>query len=96
MLLTEEQVSDDRGAATALPALPNADILIADHGYDSDWFHEALTDRRIEACIPGRSNRKSPIEYDADHYKQRNRIERMGSRTGDASQPVMTDAPTPS
>ena len=82
LLLTEGQVSDYRGAATVLPDLPDADlpdadVLIADKGYDSDWFREALTDLEITPCIPGRANRKAPIPYDADLYKQRNRIERM-------------------
>jgi len=36
LLLTEGQVSDYRGAATTLPNLPSADILIADRGYDRD------------------------------------------------------------
>ena len=83
LLLTEGQVSDYRGAATVLPDLPDADTLIADKGYDSDWFREALTDLKIEPCIPGRANRKAPIVYDADLYKQRNRIERMFGRLKD-------------
>ena len=66
LLLTEGQVSDYRGAATLLPALPDAEVLIADKGYDSDWFREALSKLEIEPCIPGRSNRKAPIPHDAD------------------------------
>jgi transposase len=31
----------------------------------------------IAPGIPGRANRKAPILYDTDLYKQRNRIERM-------------------
>lgn len=106
LLLTEGQVSDYRGAATVLPALPDADILIADRGDDSDWFREALCDRGIEPCIPSRKNRKLPVEYDAHRYKQRNLVERMFGRlkslpsrrrgTGDASRPDTIDAPTPS
>jgi transposase len=83
LLLTEGQVSDYRGAATVLPALPDADILIADRGYDSDGFREALRDRGIEPCIPGRNNRKQPIHYDAVRYKQRNLVERMFGRLKD-------------
>ena len=82
-MLTEGQVSDYRGAATVLPALPDADTLIADRGYDSNWFHEALADREIEPCIPGCKNRKEPIEYDVGLYKQRNLIERMFGRFKD-------------
>ena len=66
-----------------LPDLPDANDLIADKGYDSDWFREALTDLEIEPCIPGRANRKAPILYDTALYKQRNRIERMFGRRKD-------------
>jgi transposase len=83
LLLTEGQVSDYRGAATVLPALPDAKIMIADRGYDSDWFREALADLGIEPCIPGRKNRKQPIQYDTERYKQRNRVERMFGRLKD-------------
>jgi transposase len=83
LLLTEGQVSDYRGAATVLPALPEADRLIADRGYDSDWFRQALAEQEIEPCIPGRKNRKQPIPYDQDLYKRRNLIERMFGRLKD-------------
>jgi len=83
LLLTEGQVSDYRGAATVLPALPGAAVLIGDKGYDSDRFREALSDLDIEPCIPGRSNRKRPIQYDKDLYKRRNLIERMFGRLKD-------------
>ena len=83
LLLTEGQVSDYCGAATVLTDLPDADVLIADKGYDSDWFRKALTDLEITPCIPGRTNRKAPILYDADVYKQRNRIERMFGKLKD-------------
>jgi|TARA_B100000315_G_C14141684_1_gene391616 transposase len=83
LLLTEGQISDYRGAATILPALPPADILIADKGYDSNWFRHALAGLGIEPCIPGRSGRKEPVEYDEQAYKLRNRIERMFGRLKD-------------
>ena len=83
MLLTEGEVSDYRGAATVLPALPEAAVLIADKGYDSDPLRKALIAREIEPCIPGRKNRKAPVPYDAALYKQRNRIERMFGKLKD-------------
>ena len=83
LLLTEGQVSDYRGAATILPALPDAKVLIVDRGYDSNWFRDALSELEIEPCIPGRSNRKAPIPCNADLYKQRNRIERLFGRLKD-------------
>ena len=72
LLLTEGQVSDYKGAATVLPALP-----------DADWFRAALESRDIEPCIPGRKGRKEPIKYDEERYKDRNLIERMSGRLKD-------------
>ena len=40
-------------------------------------FAPTLPNRKIEAVIPGRSNRRVKIEHDRALYKQRNRIERM-------------------
>lgn len=53
------------------------DALLADKGYDADAIRADLTERNIEAVIPGRSNRRVKIEHDRALYKQRNRIERM-------------------
>lgn len=64
MLLSEGQMSDYRGAALMLKALPNAKVLIADKGYDADWFRDALAARKIAACIPPRASRKIPIPHD--------------------------------
>ena len=83
LLLTEGQVSDYRGAATVLPVLPDADILIADRGYDADWFRAALESRDIEPCIPGRKGRREPVEYNEERYKNRNLIERMFGKLKD-------------
>ncbi len=58
-------------------------VLIADKGYDSNWFRDALSELDIEPCIPGRSNRNAPVSYDADLYEQRNRIERKFGRLKD-------------
>ena len=66
-----------------LTALPDADTLIADRGYDSNWFREALEDKGIAPCIPGRKNRKEPITYDETLYKQRNLVERMFGKLKD-------------
>lgn len=70
-------LSDYRGAATVLPALPDPDMLIADKGYDSDRFRDALRSLGITPGVPGRTSRKRAIAYDAVHYRQCNRIERM-------------------
>ena len=57
--------------------MPPAKALLADRGYDADWFRDALADRRIEACIPSNSNRKIPIPHDRVLYRKRHRIENM-------------------
>ena len=53
------------------------DALLADKGYDADAIRADLVERKIQAVIPGRSNRRVKIEHDRVLYKQRNRIERM-------------------
>lgn len=77
------QVSDYTGAAALLSSLPKAEWLLGDRGYDADWFREALKDRGIRLCIPGRRARKAPIKYDKRRYKRRNRIEIMFGRLKD-------------
>ena len=60
-------------------ALPEVepDALLADKGYDADAIRDDLRGRGIDAVIPGRSNRKTPIIHDRILYQKRNRIERM-------------------
>jgi transposase len=60
MLLSEGQMSDYKGAALLLPALPEAKELLADRGYDADWFRTALVEKGIAPCIPPKKNRKIP------------------------------------
>ena len=83
MLLSEGQMSDYKGAALLLDSLPRVKELLADRGYDADWFREALQDKGIRACIPGRKPRKVPVKYDKRRYKRRNRIEIMFGRLKD-------------
>lgn len=33
-------------------SLPEADWLLADRGYDADWFRETLVDKGTTLCIP--------------------------------------------
>ncbi|RAK06906.1 hypothetical protein ATI53_11171, partial [Salipiger aestuarii] len=35
-------------------SLPTAGWLLADRGYDADWFREVLKDKGIKVRIPGR------------------------------------------
>jgi len=75
MLLSEEQVSDYMGAVMMIDALPRANALLGDWGYDADCLRQALTDRGIEPRIPSKTNRKVPIAHDRMLYRQRQRIE---------------------
>ena len=83
LLLTEGQMSDHTGAKILYPTLPDADALIADKGYDSDEFRDALYAKGIEPCIPSKSNRTVSITYDTKLYRQRSKIEIMFGRLKD-------------
>lgn len=52
-------------------------MLLADRGYDADWFCQALATRGTTACIPSRKGRKVPVLYDATLYRRGHRIENM-------------------
>jgi transposase len=75
--MTAGQVSDYTGAAALLGSLPKAEWLLADRGYDADWFKNALKDKGIKPCIPGRKSRGRPVKRDERRTKRRNRIEIM-------------------
>ena len=64
LFVTAGQVSDYIGARALLSSLPKVDWLLGDRGYDADWFRDALKDKGIRACIPGRKQRHKPVKYD--------------------------------
>ena len=82
-MLTEGQASDYKGAALLVDALPPASDMLADRGYDADWFRKALAAHGISACIPSKRNRKLHIPHDRSLYRQRHRIENMFGRLKD-------------
>jgi transposase len=81
--MTAGQVSDYTGAAALLGSLPAAEWMIADRGYDADWFRDALKDKGIRPCIPGRKSRGKAVRYDKRRHRRRNRIEIMFGRLKD-------------
>ncbi len=83
MLLSEGQMSDYKGAALMLDALPSAKAMLGDRGYDADWFRTALAERGMIACIPSKANRKVQIPHDTLLYRQRHRIENMFGKLKD-------------
>jgi transposase len=78
LFLTAGQVSDYTGAAALLSTFPPAD-----KGYDADWLRDALVERKIEACIPSKSNRKIQIPHDRVLYRKRHKIENMFGKLKD-------------
>jgi transposase len=76
-------MSDHKGARLILDALPPAKTLLADRGYDSNWFRKALAQRGCKPCIPSTKSRKIPLTYDTALYKLRHKIEIMFARLKD-------------
>ena len=67
LVLSEGQLSDHLGAKLVYPALPNADVLIGDKGYDSDELrcpygqeHNSLHSAKVEPKRPA-SIFKNPV-----------------------------------
>lgn len=83
MFLNGGQTSDYIGARVLAGDLPKAETLLADRGYDADWFRNTLKDRGIAPCIPSRRRRKTSIPHDQDLYRQRHRIENSFARLKD-------------
>lgn len=83
MLLNEGQMSDHKGAGLALEALPPARTLIADRGYDSKSFREALQAKDIDPCIPSSRSRKVPYPYDKGLYRPRHKVENLFAKLKD-------------
>ena len=81
--MTAGQARDYIGARALTSSFPLADWLIVYRGHYSDWFREALEDKGIRACIPGRKSRDKPVRHDRRRYRRRNRIEIMFGRLKD-------------
>ncbi len=72
MILSEGNRNDIKFADKLIEGL-NAESVLADKGYDANWFREMIPN----PCIPPRRNRKEIILYDKDLYKKRNVVERF-------------------
>ena len=59
--------------------------MLADRGYDADWYRDALQAKGITPSIPGRKSRIVPVKYDKRGYRRRSRsrIEIMFGRLKD-------------
>lgn len=81
--LTAGNVADVSMAGPLMDAAGRVRYLIADKGYDANALRRRLQFEGAQAVIPGRSNRKVPIEYDKARYKGRWRIEAAFCRLKD-------------
>ena len=66
---------NDITQAEALVEGYEPEYVIADKGYDADWFREQLQDEEITPVIPPRAGRNSPHDYDRQLDGQRHKIE---------------------
>lgn len=53
------------------------EAFLADRGYDADAIREEIAKADVEAVIPAKSNRRTPIPHDRAKYKWRNLVERL-------------------
>jgi transposase len=83
LLLTKGNMSDYKGAALMLQALPKARNMLADRGYDARWLREALIQKGINPVIPCRKNRKIQIPYNTKLYKKRHVVENLFAKLKD-------------
>ena len=83
MLLSEGQMSDCKGAALMLDALPPAKTLLGDRGYDAGWFRNALAKPRHRPLHPVKNQPQNIDPLDRTLYHQRHKIENMFGRLKD-------------
>ena len=78
--LTPGQAHDAPVCRVLLTALQPGQYVLADKAYDADWIREMIWEQGAIDVIPSKSNRKLPKDFDAELYKQRNKIERFFGR----------------
>lgn len=76
LILTGGEQSD-YGQGINLIKGQEAEAVLADKGYDTDYIVKAIEDMGAEVVIPHRSMRNEQREYDKILYEERNNIERM-------------------
>ena len=82
-MLTPGNVSDMRAAPNLLERARKPGVLLADKGYDADALRRSLRAAGTTPVIPGRRNRKRPIQYDKIRYRDRHLIENAFCRFKD-------------
>lgn len=79
LIVTPGQNSDFTKAEELIDTTTDS-YVIGDKGYDSDDIRIKIRNQRCIPVIPGKSNRKTPVEYDKYIYKERNLIEGFFSK----------------
>ena len=75
--LTPGQAHDAPPCKTLLDKLQPGQHVLADKAYDADWIRGMIWEQGAIDVIPPKSNRKLPAEFDAEIYRERNKIERF-------------------
>ena len=75
-ILTQGQSSEYEQASAMITGF-QADFVLADKGYDSNDFIEAIKIGGAQAVVPPRKNRVEVRDYDKTIYKERNFVERL-------------------
>ncbi|MBA4752572.1 MAG: IS5 family transposase [Sphingopyxis sp.] len=83
LALTPGNTSDIKGADLLVDATAGMKRVIADRGYDANHLRSKLRDQGTIPVIPGRRNRKRPIQYDERRYRDRWLVEAMFCRLKD-------------
>ena len=83
LALTPGNTSDIKGADLLVDATVGMKRVIADRGYDANRLRSKLRDQGAIPVIPGRRNRKRPIQYDERRYRDRWLVEAMFCRLKD-------------
>lgn len=76
ILLTEGQASEYWQSEALIEGFA-AQFILADKGYDSDRFVDAIRQGGAEPVIPSRKCRREQRAYDKVLYKERNLVERL-------------------
>ena len=58
-----------------MDALQPGQWVLADKAYDANWIRAMIWEQGAMDVIPAKSNRKLPSTFNAELYKQRNKIE---------------------
>ena len=74
VIITEATRADCQEAEQLIDGF-EADVLIADKGYDTNGVLDAAKARQMEAVIPPKKNRKVQRDYDHHLYKFRHLVE---------------------